>query len=138
MASKVRLKRLLGRYCSDAVAPHLSCSLRYTRSPTLSWNTIRLVSPVSVRSRTTTPASRASTSAAWVPRVPEAPRKRDMGRKLMPEVESVRLVRLAVENDTSAPQSPQVSLARNENFGSVSSEMELNAPSAEATSLRPV
>ena len=43
----------------------------------------------------------------------------------MPDSESVRLVRRAVEKDTSAPQSPQVSLARKDSFGSVFSEMEL-------------
>lgn len=43
----------------------------------------------------------------------------------MPELESVRLVRRAVEKDASAPQSPQVLLARNDTFGSISSEIEL-------------
>ncbi|KAG1475531.1 hypothetical protein G6F54_014229 [Rhizopus delemar] len=83
-----------------------------------------------------TPASRSSTACAWVPRVPEAVRKREDGRKLMPEVESVRLVRLDCEYETSAPQSPQVSAARKAKRGSTSSEMLLCAPSAEHTSLR--
>ena len=43
----------------------------------------------------------------------------------MPEFESVRLVRRAVEKDTKAPRSPQVSLARKDSFGSVFSEIEL-------------
>ncbi|MCY1457038.1 hypothetical protein D9M71_742970 [compost metagenome] len=63
----------------------------------MSWNTTRLVWSASLRSVMLIPASRNSTSCACVPRVPEAVRKREDGRKLMPEVESVRLVRLDCE-----------------------------------------
>ena len=87
---------------------------------------IRLVTLVSDRFGMAMPASRSRTAAAWVPRAPvEVARKRDIGRKLMPDSESVRLVRRAVEKDTRAPKSPQVSLARKAILGSISSEMEL-------------
>src|SRR5688572_383593 len=97
---------------------------------------MRLDSLVSFRLLMTTPVSRSSTASACAPREPDTPRKRDIGRKLMPDVESVRLVRLALENDTSPPQSPQVSLARKANLGSTSSEIELCAASADTTRRR--
>ena len=87
-----------------------------------------MIRPVSLRSVllfTTTPASRARTAAACEARVPPASRKRNIGRKLMPELESVRLLRRAAENDTRPPQLPQVSEARNETFGSAFLEIEL-------------
>src|SRR5687768_13417580 len=74
---------------------------------------------------------------AWFRLAPARSVQRAIGRKLIPEFESVRLVRCCLATETSTPKSPKVLLARKEKFGSTFSEIELYAPSALPTRRRP-